>query len=73
VKAGTVIHSAAYLEHAVYSQLSDDAAGLGLCGPDLVASAPEMGRNIALVRALVEQPAREGRPASEVLADRLPP
>jgi hypothetical protein len=67
--ARAVIHSAAYLERGFDSQLADDAAELG---PELASRAPEMRLNIALLHARVEQAAREGRPARELLAESLP-
>ncbi len=69
-RARTVIYTPSYLVRAFESQLADDAARLG--SAELVARAPEMRRNIAFVHEIVEQAAREGRPAREVL-ERLPP
>jgi len=73
--ARTVIRSNSYLERAFDSQLADENAQLERSGADeaLLASAPEIRRKIVFVHACVEQAAREGRPAREVLAERLPP
>lgn len=71
-EAGKLIHSPAYLERGFDSQIADDAAQLERHLAELVAEAPEMRRKIALVHAWVEQAAREGRTAREVLAERFP-
>jgi hypothetical protein len=72
-EARTVIHSPAYLERGFDSQIADDAAQLERGGAELVAAASEMRRKLAFVRECVEQAAREGRSARDVLAERLPP
>jgi hypothetical protein len=73
--ARTVIHSAAYLERGFDSQLADDAAALECyeAAPDLLKAAPDLRRKIAFVQRCVEDAARSGRRASEVLAERLAP
>ena len=74
-EARTVIHSSAYLERGFDTQVADDAAALEgyEAAPDLLKAAPELRRKIAFVQRCVEDAARSGRRANEVLAERLMP
>ncbi|HTZ73058.1 MAG TPA: hypothetical protein VMB47_03990 [Candidatus Aquilonibacter sp.] len=70
-RAGTPIHSPAYLEGGFDVQLEDDAVQLERSAPEMVTAAPDMRRKIALVLTCVERADREGRPSSDVLAELL--